>query len=99
MGSEGSANNEYFLMGKISGCIAVATTLISCWGLAPFAKKARRPSGKVEAVTLQFKRIFRNKKFLTVITLYILLWCALQLMQTVALILSLIHISEPTRPY
>ena len=86
LGSEGSANNEYFLMGKISGCIAVATTLISCWGLAPFAKKARRPSGKVEALSLQFKRIFRNKKFLKVITLYILLWCALQLMQTVALI-------------
>jgi len=86
LGSEGSANNEYFLMGKISGCIAVAATLISCWGLAPFAKKARRPSGKVEAITLQFKRIFRNKKFLKVITLYILLWCALQLMQTVALI-------------
>jgi GPH family glycoside/pentoside/hexuronide:cation symporter len=86
LGSEGSANNEYFLMGKISGCIAVAATLISCWGLAPFAKKARRPSGKVEAITLQFKRIFRNKKFLKVITLYILLWCALQLMQTAALI-------------
>jgi hypothetical protein len=68
-------------MGKISGCMAVAATLISCWGLAPFAKKARRPSGKVEAITLQFKRIFRNKKFLKVITLYILLWCALQLMQ------------------
>ena len=35
----------------ISGCIAVAATLISCWGLDPFAKKARRPSGKVEAIT------------------------------------------------
>ena len=86
LGSEGSANNEYFLMGKISGFIAVITTLLSCWGLAPYAKKARRPSGKVEAITLQFKRIFRNKKFLKVISLYILLWCALQLMQTVALI-------------
>ncbi len=86
LGSEGSANNDYFLMGKISGFIAVITTLISCWGLAPYAKKARRPSGKVEAITLQFKRIFRNKKFLKVISLYILLWCALQLMQTVALI-------------
>ena len=39
LGSEGSANNEYFLMGKISGCIAVVATLISCWGLSPFAKK------------------------------------------------------------
>ena len=96
LGSEGSANNEYFLMGKISGCIAVTTTLISCWGLAPFAKKARRPTGKVETVTLQFKRIFRNKKFLKVITLYILLWCALQLMQTVALIYVEDVISVPT---
>ena len=86
LNSEGLANNEYFLMGKISGSIAVMTTLISCWGLAPFAKKARRPTGKAEAITLQFKRIFNNKKFLKVISLYILLWCALQLMQTVALI-------------
>ncbi len=86
LNSKELANNEYFLMGKISGLIAVFTTLISCWGLAPFAKKARRPSGKVEAITLQFKRIFSNKKFLKVISLYILLWCALQLMQTVALI-------------
>ena len=86
LNSEGLANNKYFLMGKISGFIAVITTLISCWGLAPYAKKARRPSGKAEPIKLQFKRIFNNKKFLKVISLYILLWCALQLMQTVALI-------------
>ena len=86
LNAEGYENNEHFLMGKISGSIAVITTLISCWGLAPFAKKARRPTGKAEAITLQFKRIFKNKKFLKVISLYILLWCALQLMQTVALI-------------
>ena len=83
---EGLVNNQYFLMGKISGCIAVITTLLSCWGLAPYAKKARRPSGKAEPITIQFRRIFNNKKFLKVISLYILLWCALQLMQTVALI-------------
>ena len=86
LNAEGSSNNAYFLMGKISGFIAVISTLISCWGLAPFAKKARRPSGKAEAIILQFNRIFKNKKFLKVISLYILLWCALQLMQTVALI-------------
>ena len=86
LNSEGLANNEYFLMGKISGFLAVITTLISCWGLAPYAKKARRPSGKAEPIKLQFERIFNNKKFLKVISLYILLWCALQLMQTVALI-------------
>ena len=86
LNSEGLANNEYFVMGKISGFIAVITTILSCWGLAPYAKKARRPSGKAEPIKLQFKRIFNNKKFLKVISLYILLWCALQLMQTVALI-------------
>ena len=86
LNSEVSVNNEYFLMGKISGFIAVISTLISCWGLAPYAKKARRPSRKAEAITVQFNRILKNKKFLKVISLYILLWCALQLMQTVALI-------------
>ncbi len=85
LNSEGIVN-EYFFMGKISGLIAVITTLISCWGLAPYAKKARRPTGKAEPIKFQFKRIFNNKKFLKVISLYILLWCALQLMQTVALI-------------
>ena len=46
LGSEGSANGEYFLMGKISGCIVVATTLISCWGLVPYAKKPEDLQGK-----------------------------------------------------
>ena len=43
LNSEETANDGYFLMGKISGFIAVISTLISCWGLAPYAKKARRP--------------------------------------------------------
>jgi len=76
----------YFNMGKISGLIAALATLISCWGLAPFAKKARRPSKRNISLTLQLRRIFHNKKFIKVITLYLLLWCALQLMQTVSLI-------------
>jgi len=76
----------YFTMGKLSGTIAVIATLISCWGLAPFAKKARRPSKKIIPIKIQLKRIFNNKKFIKVITLYLLLWCALQLMQTVSLI-------------
>ena len=78
--------NKYFLMGKISGLIVFISIIISCWGLAPFAKRARKPSGKSEPIALQIKRIFRNKKFIKVISLYILLWCALQLMQTVALL-------------
>ncbi len=79
-------NNEYFSMGRISGIIAALTTLISCWGLAPFAKKARKPTSNSEPFLLQIKRILRNKCFLQVIGLYLLLWCGLQLMQTVSLI-------------
>ena len=76
----------YFSMGKISGLVAAIATLISCWGLAPFAKKARRPSKKNIPLKVQLKRIFNNQKFIKVISLYLLLWCALQLMQTVSLI-------------
>ena len=77
---------SYFLIGKISGLIVFISTVVSCWGLASFAKRARKPSGKAEPILLQFKRIFNNKKFIKVIGLYLLLWCSLQLMQTVAII-------------
>jgi GPH family glycoside/pentoside/hexuronide:cation symporter len=73
-------------MGQITGTIAAAATLLCCWGLAPFAKRARRPSGHPEPVGKQLRRILRNRRFLQVLGLYLLLWCALQLMQPVALI-------------
>ena len=76
----------YLSMGKITGAIATTATLISCWGLAPFAKQARKPIRKKEVFNLQVKRILNNSKFLKVIGLYLLLWCGLQLMQTVSLI-------------
>ncbi len=82
--SEGDSG--YLLMGRITGTIASIATLISCWGLAPFAKKARKPIKKKESLKLQIKRILRNNRFLKVIALYLLLWCGLQLMQTVSLI-------------
>ncbi len=76
----------YFTMGKISGIIAALATLISCWGLAPFAKKARKPLKNSLNIKVQLNRIFNNSKFIKVISLYLLLWCALQLMQTVSII-------------
>tara|TARA_Y100001968_G_scaffold333902_1_gene400793 strand:+ start:176 stop:1531 length:1356 start_codon:yes stop_codon:yes gene_type:complete len=76
----------YLTMGRITGLIATIITLISCWGLAPFAKTARKPVLNKEPFTHQIKRILRNTRFLKVIGLYLLLWVALQLMQTVALI-------------
>lgn len=76
----------YILMGRISGTIAAVTTLLCCWGLAPFAKQAQRPSGSHEAPLQQFRRIRTNPRFIKVLGLYLLLWFGLQLMQVVALI-------------
>jgi GPH family glycoside/pentoside/hexuronide:cation symporter len=73
-------------MGQIAGTIAACTTLLCCWGLAPFAKQAQRPSGSDEAPLQQFRRIRTNPRFIKVLGLYLLLWFGLQLMQVVALI-------------
>ena len=73
-------------MGRISGTIVTVITLLSTFGLAPFAKIARKPINKIQPIKNQFKRILNNKIFLKIIYLYLLLWCGLQLMQTVSLI-------------
>jgi GPH family glycoside/pentoside/hexuronide:cation symporter len=76
----------YILMGQIAGTIAAITTMLCCWGLAPFAKNAQRPSGSHEPPLQQFRRIRTNPRFIKVLGLYLLLWFGLQLMQVVALI-------------
>jgi GPH family glycoside/pentoside/hexuronide:cation symporter len=82
--SQGEAG--FLRMGRITGAIAATATLLCCLGLAPFAKRARRPSGHPEPLRLQLRRILRNRRFLQVLGLYLLLWCSLQLMQPVAII-------------
>ena len=82
--SSGTAG--YVNMGRVTGAIATFCTLISCWGLSPFAKQARQPKKKSEQFINQVKRILNNQRFIKVIGLYLLLWCGLQLMQTVSLI-------------
>ena len=91
----GNGADGYLVMGRITGTIAAAATLACCWGLAPFAKKAQRPSGASEPLLLQLKRIRSNPRFLLVLGLYLLLWFGLQLMQVVALIwlVQVIHLS------
>ena len=49
----GNGADGYLVMGRITGTIAAAATLACCWGLAPFAKKAQRPSGASEPLLLQ----------------------------------------------
>ncbi|EHA64381.1 MFS transporter [Synechococcus sp. WH 8016] len=84
----------YLLMGQITGTIAAVATLLCCWGLAPYAKKAQRPSGNEEPTLQQLRRIRSNPRFLLVLGLYLLLWFGLQLMQVVALIwlVQVIHV-------
>ena len=79
-------DSGYLTMGRISGTIVTLITLLSTWGLAPYAKIARKPINKIQPIKNQFKRILKNKIFIKVIYLYLLLWCGLQLMQTVSLI-------------
>ena len=76
----------YLRMGRITGTIAALATLACCWGLAPFAKQAQRPSNQSEPALEQIRRIRSNPRFLMVFGLYLLLWFGLQLMQVVALI-------------
>ena len=52
----------YLRMGRITGTIAALATLACCWGLAPFAKRAQRPSNQADPPLEQFRRI-RSKDF------------------------------------
>ena len=86
----------YQRMGIISGLMIACGTLICAWGLKPFAINCQHPSNKPEPLAQQLLRIARNNRFLQVLGLYMLLWCALQLMQPVALLyLSVVmHLPE-----
>ncbi|AII48616.1 GPH family sugar transporter [Synechococcus sp. KORDI-52] len=86
----------YLAMGRITGSIAAAATLLCCWGLAPYAKQAQRPVPNREAPMQQLKRVLANPRFRQVLGLYLLLWFGLQLMQVVALIWLVQVVHVPT---
>jgi GPH family glycoside/pentoside/hexuronide:cation symporter len=77
---------SYWHLGLLSGLIISATTLICCWGIAPAARHAQQPTPSQGSTRRLLRRIGDNGRFLRVLGLYLLLWCALQLMQTAALI-------------
>ncbi|MFN9629918.1 MAG: MFS transporter [Cyanobacteriota bacterium] len=77
---------SYWHLGLISGLIITSSTLLCCWGLAPFARRAQQPTPSNGSTRRLLRRIGDNGRFLRVLGLYLLLWCALQLMQTAALI-------------
>ena len=57
----------YALMGQITGSVAAAATLLCCWGLAPFAKRAQRPVPNSERPQQQLRRVMANPRFIRVL--------------------------------
>jgi glycoside/pentoside/hexuronide:cation symporter, GPH family len=91
----GQGAEGYLRMGWVSGLILTLFTLLCCWGLAPFARNCQRPTGHPEPIRRQLQRIAANPRFLKVLGLYLLLWCALQLMQPVSLIFLAVVMQLP----
>ena len=85
----------YLRMGRVSGIVLTVFTLLCCWGLAPFARNCQRPTGHPEPIRRQLQRVAANPRFLKVVGLYLLLWCALQLMQPVSLIFLAVVMQLP----
>jgi len=83
----GQLNNpaSYLPVGLVSGVIITASALLCGWGLLPMARRCRRPESSRGTTRRLVQRVGRNGRFLMVLGLYLLLWCALQLMQAVSL--------------
>ena len=75
----------YLPVGLASGLIIAVTALLCGWGLLPLARRCRRPDSSHGTTRRLLQRVRRNGRFLMVLGLYLLLWCALQLMQAVSL--------------
>jgi GPH family glycoside/pentoside/hexuronide:cation symporter len=77
---------SYLRLGLISGSIIAVFTLACAWGIAPVARHARQPQLETGSTRRQIRRVRKNGRFVMVLGLYLMLWCALQIMQTAALI-------------
>ncbi len=76
----------YERLGILGGTLIAESGLACAFGLSPFARNALRPATHLETIWVQLQRIATNGRFRMVLGLYLLLWYALQLMQTVSLI-------------
>ena len=76
----------YWRLGCFAGAVLITGSLLSALGLAPAARQCRRPSHDQRGLLPQLRSLLPNPLFLKVVVLYLLLWCALQLMQPVAII-------------
>ncbi len=77
---------SYWRVGVLSGGLITLTTLLCGWGIAPAARNCQQPASHRGTTRRLLRRVRRNGRFLRVLGLYLLLWCALQLMQTAALL-------------
>jgi GPH family glycoside/pentoside/hexuronide:cation symporter len=84
--SDTSDPASYLRVGWISGGLITLATLLCAWGIAPAARHCQRPIAEAGTTRRLLRRVSRNERFKRVLGLYLLLWCALQLMQTAALI-------------
>jgi GPH family glycoside/pentoside/hexuronide:cation symporter len=76
---------SFLPVGLLSGLIIAVFTLICGWGLIPAARNCQRPQSAPGTTRRLLQRVAGNGRFVMVLGLYLLLWCALQLMQAVAL--------------
>ncbi|MFM1811556.1 MAG: Na+/galactoside symporter, partial [Cyanobacteriota bacterium] len=76
---------SYLPVGVVSGLIITGSALLCGWGLQPAARDCRRPERASGTTRRLLRRVVRNGRFAMVLGLYLLLWCALQLMQAVSL--------------
>ncbi len=77
--------SSYLPVGLVSGLIISATSLTCALGLLPAARRCQRPESASGTTRRLIRRVTGNSRFLMVLGLYLLLWCALQLMQAVSL--------------
>jgi GPH family glycoside/pentoside/hexuronide:cation symporter len=80
-----SEASSYLPAGLASGLIIATTSLLCGWGLLPMARLAQRPQVSRGGTRRLLRRVGGNGRFVMVLGLYLLLWCALQLMQAVSL--------------
>ncbi|MCP9832080.1 MFS transporter [Synechococcus sp. HJ21-Hayes] len=78
--------SSYWQVGMLSGLLITASTLLCGWGIAPMARHCQKPEAQSGTTRRLLKRVRQNGRFVRVLGLYLLLWCALQIMQTAALI-------------
>jgi GPH family glycoside/pentoside/hexuronide:cation symporter len=76
---------SYLPVGLVSGLIIAISGLLCGWGLMPSARQCQRPESSSGTTRRLLRRVARNGRFVMVLGLYLLLWCALQLMQAVSL--------------